>query len=165
MHHNELRKTIVLIFAIILMIVGIIMILNQISISGNIDLSTALISGKIQSGSAGLFICFFSLVMIFISTLNSKTTTITTKQQDSTLPERKKGFLGTEMSRALLAIIIVWILFILSLLPLFLIEGYAKVGGKDEPVGYPSIPVMFFIFIVLPATGSFFNYYIKKGNK
>jgi hypothetical protein len=162
MNRNELRKTIVLIFAIILMIIGIIMIYNQISISGSIDLSSTFISGKIQSGSAGLFICFFSLVMIFISTLNSKTIT---EKNVTSLPENKKGILNTVTARYLLAVIISWILFIISLLPLFLVEGYSEIGGRDEPSGYPMVPIFFFIFITLPITIAFFSYYINTGKR
>lgn len=48
-------------------IVGIVMVFLGISAEGSIDIQGAIVSGKIKTGSAGLFVLFFSFLIIVVS--------------------------------------------------------------------------------------------------
>ena len=69
---KEIRKLIALLSGIGLEIAGIILLLNQVQSTGIIDISSSIISGKIQSGSAGLLLCFLGLFVIIFSIIGGK---------------------------------------------------------------------------------------------
>ncbi len=68
----EIRKLVVLIAGIGFMVVGIVLIVSQIQATGVIDIGTEAFKGKIESGSAGLFVCFFAFWLIVIPILPGK---------------------------------------------------------------------------------------------
>ena len=68
---KEIRKLITLISGLVFFCLGIYLMCNQIKADGSIDIKTTLLTGHIKSGSAGLFICFFAVVMLLISLLNN----------------------------------------------------------------------------------------------
>lgn len=47
------------------------MLYRGVSASGSLDLSSSLISGKLETGSAGLFVCFFAFIIILFSLVSS----------------------------------------------------------------------------------------------
>jgi len=61
---NIIIFTVTLVGAV-LVIVGIIMVFNEINQSGVIDIKSAIISGKIESGSLGLLFSFLGVVLLF----------------------------------------------------------------------------------------------------
>jgi hypothetical protein len=72
---KEVRKLIILIAGILFVFFGIYLMVNQVVTTGSIDISSSLITGKIQSGSAGLFIAFIGLIMS-LSSLISKESSV-----------------------------------------------------------------------------------------
>ena len=66
---KEIRKTIMLIAGILFIVTGIFLIVNQVSASGSIDINSTFVSGKIQSGSAGLFLCFIGFLLCVFTML------------------------------------------------------------------------------------------------
>lgn len=62
-------RIIVLVCGIIFFVVGIIMMIVGISAEGSIDIRSVLVSGKLHTGSAGLFIIFFAFLLILFAML------------------------------------------------------------------------------------------------
>jgi hypothetical protein len=60
---KEVRKTIVLISGIAFVFFGIYLMVHQVNTTGTIDINSTFLTGKIQSGSAGLFVAFFGLIL------------------------------------------------------------------------------------------------------
>lgn len=73
---REIRKLLVLLTGVGLEVAGVVLIIKQVDTTGIIDISSSLISGKIQSGSAGLLICFIGLFVIALSIFGGKETII-----------------------------------------------------------------------------------------
>jgi hypothetical protein len=71
---KEVRKLLILLTGIGLEISGVFLLVNQIQATGNIDISSSLISGKIQSGNAGLLLCFIGLFVMALSIIGGKDT-------------------------------------------------------------------------------------------
>jgi hypothetical protein len=57
-------RIVALVGALVMFLLGAIMMWKGVSAEGIIDLKSSLISGSLKTGSAGLFICFLSFVMI-----------------------------------------------------------------------------------------------------
>lgn len=51
------------------MVLGAWLIYNKTEATGSIDLKSSFVNGKIESGSAGLFLCFFALILLTVSIL------------------------------------------------------------------------------------------------
>jgi ABC-type Fe3+ transport system permease subunit len=162
---SDIRKLIALFAGIIFMFIGIVMVFNQIQATGSIDLSTTIISGKIQSGSAGLFICFLSIILILFSILPGKIMQASKDKPNSPGESEKPRFLISKMSRGLLGIVIVWIIFFIMMVPVLFIPGFSNCPAKDGSLGYPAIPIFYFLAFCTPSTITFFYYYIKRGEK
>ena len=81
---KEVRKLLILLTGIGLEISGVFLLVNQIQATGNIDISSSLISGKIQSGNAGLLLCFIGLFVMALSIVGGKETI----HHVSNLPEK-----------------------------------------------------------------------------
>ena len=70
---REIRKLVALIGGFLLMIVGIILAIGKFTASGVIDVAAGTtVQAKIESVSAGLFICFFSLFIIILAALSKR---------------------------------------------------------------------------------------------
>jgi hypothetical protein len=64
--HDVIRLS-ALLGAIALFVLGAAMMWQGIAAEGSIDLKSSIVSGSIKTGSAGLFICFMSfVVMVFV---------------------------------------------------------------------------------------------------
>lgn len=68
---NDWLRLIGLIGGMCLFGLGAWMLFQGISAEGALDLSTSLVSGKLKTSSAGLFVCFFSFVIIVFSLVSS----------------------------------------------------------------------------------------------
>jgi len=60
---NDMLRLIALIAAIVFFAIGIWMIVNGISAEGFIDIKSALVSGSLKTGSAGLFIVLIAFIL------------------------------------------------------------------------------------------------------
>lgn len=111
---REIRKLLILLTGIGLEVAGVVMLVNQIQSEGSIDINSSIISGKIQSGSAGLLICFIGLFVIGLSLIGGKDTIIHSNT-GSTLEgkEMTTTTLNVEQKRGLVVILAVGILCLL----------------------------------------------------
>jgi len=57
-------KSATIFFAFILTVAGILMIINDIKDKGIIDIKSAVLSGKLETGSVGLILIFLSVVVV-----------------------------------------------------------------------------------------------------
>jgi Na+/alanine symporter len=71
---KDVRKTIILISGILLLVAGIYLFLNQTKAEAIISFKFAGFSGNIHSGSAGVFICVFGLVLFCLASIPIKHT-------------------------------------------------------------------------------------------
>jgi uncharacterized membrane protein YidH (DUF202 family) len=85
----EISGIIALIAGIVFFSVGIILIITQTKAEGLLDLESGLFSGKLSSGSAGLFICLFGLIMIIYGLFQFKSTSRITNNSTSLLKNNK----------------------------------------------------------------------------
>ncbi len=98
---NEIRKLIAQLAGIIFGAGGIALMISGVKASGKINISTNLISGEIESGSAGLLLLFFSFFLIVLPFLrNSKAihsieTNLKTSNVSKKNKEIKKLFIAT----------------------------------------------------------------------
>ena len=67
---NDVRKLISQTSGIALAIYGITLIVNDVKASGKINFTTSLISGEVESGSAGILLLFFSIILIIVPTIS-----------------------------------------------------------------------------------------------
>lgn len=70
---KDLQNWIILITGIVFCISGIVLIVSQTKAEGSIDIRMVIFSGKITSPNAGLFICFFGMVLIALSKISPRT--------------------------------------------------------------------------------------------
>jgi hypothetical protein len=66
---KDIFRLTTLIAGIIFFLIGIIMVLYDISAEGVIDITSVVISGKLRTGSAGLFIILFAFIMIILASI------------------------------------------------------------------------------------------------
>jgi hypothetical protein len=68
---NAVRRLLALIAGVGLLVFGGWLIVNGISATGSLDIQSAFVSGKIQSGSAGLFMTFLATFIIIFATFGT----------------------------------------------------------------------------------------------
>ena len=71
---SEVRKLITLIFGFVLMGCGVYLIIAQVQAEGTINISLSTASGEIESGSAGMLLCFFAFFLIVASIIGRSRT-------------------------------------------------------------------------------------------
>ncbi len=74
---QEVRKLIAQIAGSIFGIAGVILIIKDIKATGHINVSSKVLSGQIETGSAGLFLIFISFLLILIPAIFPHNATIT----------------------------------------------------------------------------------------
>ena len=87
-------RLILLVSGIIFFGVGVWMIKSGISAEGSIDIRSEVLSGSLKTGSAGLFITFFSFFMIMASVLFSKWPVLSRNKSDQSQPSAMPVMLG-----------------------------------------------------------------------
>jgi len=114
---KEVRKLLILLTGIGLEISGVYLLTKQIQTTGSIDINSGLISGKIQSGNAGLLLCFIGLFVMALSIIGSKESILYSKTLSESSKEDEITVTSFEAheKRSLVVIIIFGIL-ILSLI-------------------------------------------------
>jgi hypothetical protein len=70
-------RAVAMLIAVILAVSGIVMIFNQITDQGMIDIKSPVLSGKLTSGFVGMFLIFFS---VLISAITLKTSICTNQE-------------------------------------------------------------------------------------
>jgi hypothetical protein len=142
----EIRKLVVLIAGIGFMVVGIVLIVRQIQATGVIDVGTAAFKGKIESGSAGLFVCFFAFWLIVIPILTGKdvpgTTAEGNKLPASETAKRSTFALSPRHRRWLLGVVLV-----LAVDIVFLVWAIAA-PGETAPL---ALTIMWTLCLVFPS--------------
>jgi F0F1-type ATP synthase assembly protein I len=108
---NEIRKLIAQFAGIVFGIGGIALMMSGIKATGKINISTNIISGEIESGSAGLLLLFFSFFLIVIPSFRSGKvshsieTNLNQKDESRRSKEMKKllktSLIGTAITLAL----------------------------------------------------------------
>lgn len=73
---KEVRKTVGLIFGLGFVVWGAMMMMNNISAKGTIELKTSIMEGKMESGSAGLFLAIIGLFITAFSMLKAEESSI-----------------------------------------------------------------------------------------
>lgn len=126
---KEIRKLIALLCGVGIEIAGVWLLVNQIQTTGSIDISSGLISGKIQSGSAGLLICFLGLFVIIFSIIGGRDLIGSYKVSESLTQERVGISLDNIIKKHIIIIIISGI-FVVGLI--FGGEYLLKVGWQDS---------------------------------
>jgi|WetSurMetagenome_2_1015567.scaffolds.fasta_scaffold677284_2 hypothetical protein len=71
---DQVMRLLLLLSGVVFFAVGVWMIQAGIKAEGSIDIRTEVLSGSLKTGSAGLFITFFSFFMILASVLFSRPT-------------------------------------------------------------------------------------------
>jgi|GEM_PF-5806335 len=108
---QEIRKMLILLTGIVLEFAGVIVLWKETKTTGSIDISSSLISGKIETASAGLLLCFIGLFAMAISVLSGKqniiNSTISEYNKDSKHPSI--GSITLEQKRGLLTILLLGI--------------------------------------------------------
>jgi len=102
---TEVRKTIGLICGLGFITWGAIMMVEKITANGTFEIKSSLLEGKLESGSAGLFLIFVGLFIVIFSMLNSNR------------DESKKDFIKN--NKVILAICILLFFIITMLLYVF----------------------------------------------
>lgn len=100
---NEIRKLVAQLAGIIFGVGGIALMISGVKASGKINISTDLISGEIESGSAGLLLLFFSFFLIVIPSLRNSKTAHSIEKNLKTSDESKKA---KEIKKLLIATLI-----------------------------------------------------------
>lgn len=170
---NEVRKLVALIAGILFMVIGIILIVAQIQATGNVDITSSVINGKLQSGSAGLFICFFSLLIIlssiFFTKSNNQATADNNAQEVKSNAEKAKvakiSFIHSKLFRMGIITFIAWIGFLISLLPIFIKSSFVIDPATSAINGYLVLPVFICIFFPIPTSVYFFYCYLNNAKK
>ena len=96
---NDVRKLISQTSGIALAIYGITLIVNDVRASGKINFTTSLISGQVESGSAGILLLFFSIILIIVPTisfrkLRSESEALTVSEKKSRLNFKARFIIG-----------------------------------------------------------------------
>jgi hypothetical protein len=78
---REVRKLIAQISGIIFGIGGILLMIADVKTTGKINITSNLVSGQIESGSAGLLLLFFSFFLILIPAISGKNIQSTEKNK------------------------------------------------------------------------------------
>lgn len=89
---HEVRKLIAQISGVIFGVAGVILIIKDIKASGHINISSKVLSGQMESGSAGLFILFMSFLLILIPAIFTRNSTA------SAIESTNKTMINTEFS-------------------------------------------------------------------
>lgn len=93
---KEVRKLIAQIAGVLSGIGGIILMVAGVNITGKINISTTLVSGQIESGSAGLLLLFFSFFLIIMPSFSLRlfgNKKKNKKSESNTLTNVQKGIL------------------------------------------------------------------------
>lgn len=85
--HQYLTRIIALMGAFIMFAIGAVMMWQGISAEGTIDIKSSILSGSIQTGSAGLFISFLSFFIIAMVLL---LTGVNKKETENEVQQRHK---------------------------------------------------------------------------
>lgn len=102
---KEVRKLIAQISGILFGIGGMIFMLTDIKATGKVNITSNLVSGQIESGSAGLLLIFFAFFLILIPTIfTGRTQVIEKSQQITNLNKPIKNF--TLLQKAIISAII-----------------------------------------------------------
>lgn len=102
---HEIRKLISQIAGLLFAGAGVWLLIDGVQASGTIDITSEILSGKIESGSAGLFLLFLGFILIlFPSLFGSKvllknTNVLVSESEHSSLEKIKKASLS-ETTRA-----------------------------------------------------------------
>ncbi len=89
---NDILRLVTLVAAIVFFSIGIWMIVNGISAEGAIDIKSAVVSGSLKTGSAGLFIVLLSFILaVFTLTPSMSLRRISKISIDSEKPRFKKA--------------------------------------------------------------------------
>jgi len=153
---REIRRLIVLIAGIGFMIVGIVLIVKQIQATGLIDIGSEAFKGRIQSGSAGLFVCFFAFWLVFVAVSGKEGSTGETRvERNPELPGAKKSAfsLSTRHKRWLLGVVLIWVFELIFVV--WALVSSSKIGTQNA-AGPIALSVLWFLCLVLPVTISFF---------
>jgi hypothetical protein len=80
---KEVRKLIAQIAGILFGIGGIALMIADVKATGKINISTTLVSGQIESGSAGLLLLFFSFFLVIMPSFSGREITRKKKKKNS----------------------------------------------------------------------------------
>ncbi len=95
---HEIRKLIAQIAGLLFGGSGVWLLIDGVQASGTLDITSELLSGKIESGSAGLFLLFLGfLLILFPSFFGSKSIATVSPEQKATQPN--SGGLSHEASK------------------------------------------------------------------
>ena len=97
---KQLHKMMTLITGIALIATGVILLCNNVGAQGSVDIKTTFVTGKITSGSAGLFCFFFGLILIIMGNTFPKP-----NESNSVLKEKK--VVALMVSGAMILILVV----------------------------------------------------------
>ena len=108
MSPSDTNRRIALIAGILFFGFGLLLMVLGIQAEGYIDIQSELVSGKIKTGSAGLFVAFLSFLIIIFSIIRPKSNIAYEKKSDnrSALSSRGIGLIAIALICALLALII-----------------------------------------------------------
>jgi nitric oxide reductase large subunit len=160
---SEVRKLVALVAGILAFAAGIYLLITQVKAEGKINITSNIMSGEIESGSAGLLLCFLALALIVVSILGGSpihTYTPGSGGQPPALnndvqPKLNDYLRRSYFRRFLVAIIIGWIIFIV-----FIITTYLMPSNQEALVNLFLTASVFWGIVMFVATISFGYSYV-----
>jgi len=139
---DQVMRLLVCVVGIVFFGIGIWMIKSGISAQGVIDIQMRqIMTGHLETGSAGLFITFFSFWMIMLSFLIGRRAADAKPKTTQSLPSR--------MPVMLTITVIVW-----ALTACFFLSAYYS-SSQNASVGFGFLTVLFFFISVGISIGTF----------